>query len=45
MPAWVVTGPGTQAQADIGGAAVGAKREIFDPFVVLSVLYLFFIRR
>ena len=44
MPAWVVTGPGTQAQADIGGA-VGAKREIFDPFVVLSVLDLFFLRR
>ena len=31
--------------ADIGGAAVGAKREIFDPFVVLSVLDLFFLRR
>jgi len=44
----VLTGPGTQAQAqaDIGGA-VGAKREIFDPFVVLSVLDsdLFCLRR
>ena len=43
----MLTGPGTQAQAqaDIGGAAVGAKREIFDPFVVLSVLDLFCLRR
>ena len=44
----MLTGPGTQAQAqaDIGGA-VGAKREIFDPFVVLSasVLDLFCLRR